>query len=57
MIERTQPGSPPRIPPTNDQRWAAVKPLYDAVRNDEARGYEYARMEMMDSERSTGERQ
>ena len=42
MIERCFPHSPPRIPPTNDQRWAARKPLYDAVRNDE-RAYEYER--------------
>ena len=56
MIERTFPHSPPRIPPTNDQRWAAVKPLYDAVRNDE-RAYEYERTEILDaSERSLNER-
>ena len=35
MIERTFPHSPPQNPPTNDQRWAAVKPLYDLMRNKE----------------------
>ena len=56
MIEATRPGYPPQNPPTNDQRWAAVKPLYDLMRNAEC-GYDYERMEMMDSERTTGERQ
>jgi hypothetical protein len=35
MIERTLPGQCPQAPKTNEQRWAAVRPLYHALRNRE----------------------
>jgi len=55
MIERTYPHSPPAIPRTNAERWAAIKPLYDLCRNAEA--YEYERTEILDnSEPSLSER-
>jgi hypothetical protein len=29
MIERTEPGRPPMVPPTNQERYDRWKPLYD----------------------------
>lgn len=34
-IERVPPGACPQPPPDNEARWAARKPLYDALRNTE----------------------